>query len=413
MECGLSLSQEIKQELSPEQALELKLSLSQELSLDMIELLDESDDNPEATLDIVLQQVCKAIDSEELREAFQTVFGLNLLREILIKDHLELSVYSESSIRSTVVNFFAKMYKDGFPDLSSSGNKLHDKVPEGLVIKVFSQGREQSERDLNFLKETLKSQTDYRGTMEAFNELSNAIKIFDQYSVQVDNMCNIILHACQVHNQILISFFRDLVMIKQLNFLFAEKIQKRFVKKFRQIRRFDSTDSLANHMLNTISEYVLVGMGIVSPKLFSLRVFQQDPQYLKDIDEKLEKSGLTAKQLLQHYNLQTTGTVFFHRWHVLGHKLTRITDNLIRLFMTKTVRQCADELLTALDFESLIEEIKDLQGQKLKPTDLDVGIRELLVKSFTKKSFLRLIKGKIKTDWYRHLVIFLREAPTS
>jgi len=380
----------------------------------MLELLDESDDNPEATLDIVLQQVCKAIDDEELRGVFQTVLGLNLLREILITDHLELSVYSECSIRSTVVNFFAKMYEGGFPDLSSTtAGRLHDKVPAGLIVKVFNQDREQSERDLNFLKETLKSQNDYRGTMEAFNELSAAIKIFDQYSVQVNNMCNIILHACQVHDQILISFFRDLVMIKQLNFLFAEKIQQRFVKRFSQIRGFDSTDSLANHMLNTISEYVLVGMGIVSPKLFSLRVFQQDPQYLRDIDEKLEKSGLTARQLLQHYNLQATGTVFFHRWHVIGHRLTRITDNLIHVFITKTVRQSSDELFAALNFESLVEEVKDLKRQKLKPDDLDVGIRELLVKALTKKSFLKLVKAKIKTDWYRHLVIFLREAPTT
>lgn len=411
---GLELSQgmEISLDLSPSQILDLKLSLSQKLSIEMLDLLDSSADNPEATLEVVLQQICEAIDNEEIQKCFEAVFSLELLRTILIKDHLQLSVISDKAIYDLVLNFFIAMYKDGFPDLSEHKQGiLHQKVSSGVMLKTFLNSKEKNESELEVLKDHLRSQRDSTGTLNAFNELSTAIKIVDQYTDQVENMYRIIFHACQVNDQILISFFRDLVMVKQLNLIFADKIQKRFVKRFRRVKKFDDRKSLANEMLNTIAEYVLVGMGIISPKLFSLRSFQQDPQHHRDFDERLRGSGLTARQLLHHYNLQTTGTVFFHRWHVLGHKPTRITDNLIRLFITKTIRQSADDLFDALEFESLIEDIKNLKRDKLKPAELDVEIRDLLVKAFTEYEFVSLVKEKIKNDWYKHLVIFIQEAP--
>ena len=144
---------------------------------------------------------------------------------------------------------------------------------------------------------------------------------------------------------------------------------------------------------------------------------------IKFIEENKEKLKTIARQknievdldkLLDYYDLQGSGTIFWNRWAVKGQKLGFITDELVRDFITQTVRADGEEILTAVDFDNFFAHAKLLitEGQKKSKEEresLSNEIAELLVKTLDKTEVNKTLIELIKNKWYNKLDIFYKK----
>ena len=87
-----------------------------------------------------------------------------------------------------------------------------------------------------------------------------------------------------------------------------------------------------------------------------------------------------------------------------------LTDNLIRDFITRTVRKSRDEILECIDFESVFEDIVTLMEQareagfdKEEKKDLP---RQKCIEIFINENFSEFLIRKIKNEWNDELAIF-------
>jgi hypothetical protein len=397
---------EVEQRLSTEQVLELRQTLSQKLSIELLRIFDSSVSNPADLLFKVLQQLVGSVNDQFLQEGLVDLTKSSHFQSQLLDDFTLLALPTNSRLKEVALNFLFNCYNGRFPNLDSSNSNaiFHLEVSKGKYTTAMNMSMLDSEKNIEALQDLLRTSTGTDSTFEELREKNSALTIRKQYSDTVKKITLYLQLLCQMNGQMLVSFFRDLVVIQRLNLIFADKIQSRFVRQFRVSRKSETVEV---NILNTIAEFVFVGMGIISFDLFSHMAFKQDGQYSKDIEQALADAGLNIDMILSHYNLQDSGMVFFHRWALNGHKLSRITDGLIYDFVCKTVRKDKIQLLATLEFDDMIDEIKDLKSEKLNPEEFDVQLRELFVGYFTKTEFVDLIKNLIKTRWYKHLAIFM------
>lgn len=416
-------------ELQSQQKMELRTELHEELIQQMqtqLEvLLDAGYDNPNDLFDKNIETVIDAIPDAQLKEVAQAQFKDLRLRLALLDYSADFCRFSTKTVVNFTNNFIFDINNGVFPGINKDekGNEVVDWLrplkPKRDTYQRALVKPEAVEQEIQELNNLVRQQGTVKpGTMAYINELTEALRIKELYGPVINNatyvLGRVLTQRDQKNRPVLLDFLQELTVLKKLNFIFSERIQKRFVKKFFRINKNSKQEGFKHDFLNTIGEYVMVGMGVVEPDLFSRQQADLNDEYYLQAKDSLGKLGVDLDKLLDYYDLQGSGTIFWNRWAVKGQKLGFITDELVRDFITQTVRADGEEILTAVDFDNFFAHAKLLitEGQKKSKEEresLSNEIAELLVKTLDKTEVNKTLIELIKNKWYNKLDIFYKK----
>ena len=204
---------------------------------------------------------------------------------------------------------------------------------------------------------------------------------------------------------ILLDFVRELVILRQFAPVLSERIQKRFAERFRCVRENALPEQYRDAMLNTIGEFVLASLGIVAPSLFQIMQREIDQLSTLIAEQACDESDYDLQQAFGYWKLKPRGTIFWNRWAVRGQRPSPLTDDLIRRFLTQTVRKSGEDLLAAIAFDQIVAGAKEVTRDN-SAEDREDELRSLLLEHLELPAFLAAISEHMRTDWYRQLAVF-------
>lgn len=206
-------------------------------------------------------------------------------------------------------------------------------------------------------------------------------------------------------------FLYDTYVLSKLDFYVSERLVKRFRNRFKNIElnsAITDTDKIA--ALNIAAEFVLVSLGIINPEIFCLQKGEISPKKTKVFKEFCHELNIDPNTLAKHYQIQTSGTFFWNRYFVHGMKPSKKTEQNIRDFITGTFRENSDEILKAMQFEEIFEDIKrellelgEKPEKGEKKSILDAALLEML----EQEAFQALVARECSSSkWQQALALF-------
>lgn len=423
LEQRLGQSLEIKQTMTQEQRLEMK----QEMVLTMANGLEDMRNGvvgkPEELLGKVIGDVLKDIRDPKLRQGLERTFEDEVLLKKMTAHAAKLSLRNEATIRELVAGYIYESMQGNFEVGTVSAQGELDSKKIGIPSGVFAEAlinQEGLEEEVKKLTELLRSGV---GVTEAtsghISEAKNALRAaepFRDYAKMLESGMDFILSTKQGKDSKLPKvqdFLRELVIIKKLDYLLAERTQKRFATRAMKISSKDTEESYKNAFMNTASEFVLTSMGVIDPGVFRLNKAELDEEAMDNIRKEMASDGLDLDKILKHYALSSEGTIFWNRWSTLEQRPGKITDNRIREFVTQTVRADEGELLQILNYPEFFETVKELvtnAGRRVEERkDLEVELGRLLGDLFENKEVRERLRTLIKERWYPKITTFYRE----
>ncbi|MFH1668017.1 MAG: hypothetical protein ABH884_03290 [Candidatus Komeilibacteria bacterium] len=364
--------------------------------------LFESGGDPEGAYNQVINKIVSSIQDKILKQSIGGLLNMSSMRTNLMRiKPTKLFNLTDDVIQETIISTVNDCYPDGWPN--PLGSLLPLKTNYKMLLKAF-QIPETFEREKEVLIDQMRVGKTGTGALEELNKMNAALEIVTTYQKQINNLTRLLKFALTITNQgqpLLLSFLKELAILQRLNYNFSQHIQTRFVKRFSQGIRNTAKQTQQTMILNTLGELVLVSMGIISPKLFSTKCFQQDPDYFLAMRSDLNDIHVDIDWLLHHYQLNSRGTIFFCRWHTLNQPATRITDQLIRNFITQTIRAKQDEILTTMNFDKFVTDAKEI-CQQCNNRELMNKLSELFIDHISTEDFQNMLVDNIK-KWHTEL----------
>ncbi|MFZ2834526.1 MAG: hypothetical protein WAZ64_00645, partial [Candidatus Moraniibacteriota bacterium] len=162
--------------------------------------------------------------------------------------------------------------------------------------------------------------------------------------------------------------------------------------------------------INTIGEYSLISMGIITPEIFGLQKAELKDKLYENLKDGFFDKKKDLDEILKKFQLKTEGTIFWNRWKTIGIKPRAITDELVRSFITKTVRNDKDKLLEIYDYQDFFEEAKRivLESKRSKNAKMSYKfeLRKLLVEKLSDANSFNQLVVLAKKQWYQKLDMF-------
>lgn len=400
----LSFEHELRHELR------LELRLIQEFEDNALCLLEQTDVSPKKFFDNVIVLISSKIKNEKLKEAVEYFLKEN--SEDIIAS--SINYRNKNEVLMFVLESIHKSHPDGLPDPDS-----HEllKISLRILKKVFSDSDVEFRKDLavseDMAKEMKKNKTN-GDILINVRERHNALRIKKLYEQEISTMCQLLNVAAGVTDNdyggyVLESFTRDLKTLKTIIASpFSEKILRRFYNRFKEIRKNQGLSRYTSAMLNTIAEITLISLGIIDSRIFSRKAFKLDDDYYTSLSESFSGKGLNLDQTMNYYNLKRGGTLFWHRWSTNHIRPSGDTDEAVREFITKVVRQDGPEILEALCFHELFKELKIKKfDEQESDEDLFNSMSKILIKHIKEESFKTCLISLIQKKWLNQLKKFL------
>lgn len=417
----LRLSQKIEQKTLIQQRLEVRQQLAEQMSVGISSLRDAAGGNDEELLGEVIGKLLENIQNDRVRASLKELLTDDGLRRQFLENVELLAVPSEQRIENFVLNYFYESF-DGYFSFESQDEKEKSKIKNTYKIDkghfdLAYKNPEKLEYEIAKMEETTAlyggkgdPTIDVQGMVREAGQMREAKIVMSAARENIDLLkgairVSLLKNGANGEQSILGSFIRDTAILRRLDFVLSERIQKRFVARFSKIRNGNPAD-YEDAFLNTIGEYSLASLGIVDPELFRLQKAEIDPFLYRDTKAVLGEMGLDYDKLAQNYNLKGSGTIFWNRWAIKGQKPSRITDDKIREFLTKTVRKDGESLLKAADFKNFFEETKAML-KRTSSEDRENELRKLLTEKFEESGFRGILLDLIKNKWYTALDVFI------
>jgi len=406
---GMDFRQEFRMEQSQKQKLEhrieLRLEILQNILLQIRHILKSTEADPAKYWVGLITFLSKKLQANNLQQGFM---------ELLTNPHLvaQLTVQSSDSLEMLLsptkktlmdIAIVAIHRMTGGEFQSPSGEVIKTNISK--LNQAFTQPATLQEEIIKL--ENLRSAESTAGLELEIQESQTALLIAEALSPMVENMVALLTLSYSLrdeNNQSYVkNFFRDLLITEKLQFLVADRIMARFAGRFIRASR----TQLKTHTLgivNTVFEYMMVCIGIVDPKLFSLQSAKNDP-----VDAEI--LGITEEELTKiyhKYNLHRDEVFFWNRWAVVGKKPTAITDNKIRELMQVFQKEDGDHVLQAVKLDNLFENIQSLLEDKsdgeLTPEETQDQLRHLIGNVLTSSEVSDLIIQLLREKWYQRFL---------
>ena len=420
MSQGLVLSQ--RQTLSLSQSQELSLSttltLCQKLSSTLRALRSDGNNNPPEVLDDVINAVIALFgDKPEIQAALKELFASPIVRELMLKERRSFAVPTQPKIAMFALGCAYELS-------SSNGVFNYAHGADGkILINPPSTTRaylEEAHFDVEKFARNEATQREIIRTLQGsevtearlleVNQMRDALLIAGYIKTDIEAFTNAMLLLLARKDSsgryLLKDFMLDASVLDSLDLVLSERLQRRFVKRFGRVRH-NGPDVYEEAFMNTVAEYVLMSMGIISPDIFVLQKGEMSKELFATVSKDMEGTGLSMVGLLKHYDLSPENSFFWNRYKVLGHRPCRITDELIKRFILETVRADRLELLRISEYrEDFFPDIAEIC--QYPPDEREESLRERLVALFESSEFQEGLMPLLK-KWYKHLNVFYKD----
>jgi len=427
---GLSMNQTIDQRTMQ------KMSMEQHLGLRIHELegiFFESVGDPKDILRDVVRYAAQAIPGGELRDLVvqictDDIFLNKLLQfddkaEMLLNKSIaekfvisyiwhgyegKFEIEEDGKVRIIEVDiidlekaYFDKDYSLIIAEQECGCNKLYDDVNkmrqylnvnrESLSKEKVAKLNDEIELNASLLLELKKE----------FFAHSRALKIAGNLRDSIESVSQILQYIISLNKdgiRPVKSFLEDYNLIQGYRFFVSDRMERRFAHRFSQITKRSKAVDFESAFLNSIGEYLLVGIGVIDSEIFQLGKL--------DVDLLVGRAGAIGSEIkkkMGRVNLSSTGVIFFNRWKTLNRKPSILTDKLVRDFLTKRLREDREELLAIFGYEDFFENLKvnlfDYNGKRLSQEEIILlvsqGFNNLLDNTDHKPTLVRLAR----TSW--------------
>lgn len=380
--------------------------------VDVIRSEAGSDSDP--ALENVLNEAIAGFNNPQLQEAVQLIFQDPIARQAILQNaHLLIKAIPEYNKIAAEIVFKKNCGESGEEVTLVDEDGVEDTVKlirARFIEAVFTP--EKASKQINELEDIIRTQEDSTAAQRLRREIVDAGKVAEasrEAIMQFGQLLQLTYQQEQDGSSILRSFLQDLILLHRLDFVVTDRLANRFANSFLIINRTGNVASrLKSAMLNYVGEYVLICMGIIDPNIFTLH--KSEIKYNQLLKSDLTEVGVDLEELLARYKLQGAGTLFWNRYFVTGQRPTAVTDNLIRDFITRTVRESGDEILECIGFDDKLQKIissmEEAREERLGKEDKKNLLRQKCVEIFIDEEFVKFLTKKIKDEWKDKLSIF-------
>lgn len=401
----MGMGMELKPMMIQESRIEIKQSLDLKMSQDILDMGNQVYGKREDNLKSVIGNAIEKIPDEQIRKGMTFMFSEeNLIKEI-VNNRSNLVLPTNKSALGTIGDY---VYNTNKEDFKIAKADFYDALLKAEWV------REENARLLDIYN-SRKDDPAYKNIPQKILENEKALNFVESNRGQIETMKNALTYLLTLKNEsglpVVHDFIKEMAVLDKLNPVLSERIQKRFSARFSNIREKTKIDDYKIAFLNTIGEYTLAIMGIISPDLFDLKKGYLDKEEYEDLNEEMNNIGIDLKKMSSYYSLNGPGTIFVNRWKTIDIKPDRITDEKIRDFITKTVRADKDEIFAGLKFEDFFEEIKNavLSSKTTEERqNMLIDLRRILQDKLSKKETKNFLVNLIKEKWYSKLDIFYK-----
>lgn len=285
-------------------------------------------------------------------------------------------------------------------------------VSRGILISALEAPyvlRAALEDNRKLLEDLRKSKEDLSGLIREISEKDSALRIGQQVQPQQKLLAGVLELAFRIKDSeqqpILQSFFKELDLMKGLEWQVSERIVKRFIARFQGLRACSAGYDYTDAMMNTISEFVMVSLGIVQPELFqSMRgeVDQLGVLFLDQNQDDCSNRGSSVVATMQKLSLSERGTFYWCRWAIPGAQLSTRTDDAIRNLMRNVIGQSKDDTLQAFAFDDFVNDLRQAK-RELPREEALTRFGELLYERLRAEKFRGYLQDRCVRLWYPHI----------
>lgn len=417
-----TLGTRVEQRQEVVQSLSMQLQQRMDIALDL--LWAEGGEGPQVMIGRHIDRVLSHIADDGLRSAAKLILEDPHLSKILIEKPGEVVSADPAKLRALCAERFYAEQNGVF--LMEEGGKVEDvKIPLDAYIRALNSSPDPERRSSSSLESQLalfeetretvaREGGDTTGVSIAIRECKAAMAIRDSDIKEMVNrysqVLKFALEFVAPGSTNLVEFFRDFLVYRSLRFGISDRIVGRFIAHCKA--RFNRKDSYLpedeqNGLLNVIGEYVLVGLGVLHPDIFTLNSQHVSEESYGFAREELAKIGMDLEKLVKSYQLSAPGTLFWTSYRANPQVPYRLTHDSIMAFIHGTVWAEREQLLSVIDFEGLRHQIRrikdDYRGEE---EEIDAKLKELCVNTLTDSAFIQYVIERAKSSWNGLLSIF-------
>ena len=413
---GFSLGQSLSISQSHDLSLDQKVELSQKLAATLEAVRDGSGLSPAKVAIRVWERILKGVKNPQLREALRALVSSESLQEKMLRSSSLLALPTARTLAEFSLRYIHEMSSSGGSYTYARGPKgevlaNQPKTTLAFITEVFvneAKFQEKIQERQNMLK---RAGNPTEGAFMELHEMQDALTVVGYVRSAVDSLVQSLKLLLSIRDEgggsLLQNFMTDVTVLGHLDCIASERLQKRFVKRFAGAREYSRPENFEEAMLNTVGEYALISMGIIAPEIFRLSRAGVSLEVFEEVAGDLAKDGIKLSEVLSNYRLRSEGTFFFNRYATRNGRPSRVTDDLIRQFITRTVREDRRAVLHAVSFEeSFFPEIVAVVAAA-KKDEVEETLRERLIDLFSggdfQVKFLALLRG-----WYKYFDMFYR-----
>ncbi|MFZ2882166.1 MAG: hypothetical protein WA019_03770 [Candidatus Moraniibacteriota bacterium] len=414
----------MEQQLRMNQSLEIKIKmeLAQALALNLEDAQAGIFGSPEEILQGVLSANLELVSNESLREGLKAFILDPMFCQQMVKNKMIMAAPTENSVKMMIVDYLHDVFRGEF-NVGEENEKgkmvIKDvlKFDKRFFIDANLDPQKQQEEiiKLEEIARSLGSKgQDPDGVIRQIKQIRSALKASTASKDQRELLEKGVMFLLSLRNGEgeleLRDFFRELMIFGKLNVVISERMQKRFAASFSNINKDSNPEQFETAFINTIGEYSLISMGIITPEIFGLQKAELKDKLYENLKDGFFDKKKDLDEILKKFQLKTEGTIFWNRWKTIGIKPRAITDELVRSFITKTVRNDKDKLLEIYDYQDFFEEAKRivLESKRSKNAKMSYKfeLRKLLVEKLSDANSFNQLVVLAKKQWYQKLDMF-------
>jgi len=423
MRLGLSLH--LTQEQSQKMTLEQRQEMVVQMQEDLARSLGDGPASPAMQYDNMVAKLTNFIPADIAGGLAAFLLDTNQLqiKNQTLKKTLSLSrVQSERRPGAINKNILSDFVVDCFWDFANLHGGFHDGLEEFKTKNVDLQIALRDPRRLEARVEELTSTAQAtrqatEGLMLELREARDALTIAVSIRQKVEQTLKPLLYAYSIKDEngrpIINDFLRTSVVLDRLLFVQSDRIQKRFADHFAHLRKSMSAEQSETAALNSIGEYVLASMGVISPEIFTIKRGETDEVGLSMAREQLWKVGINLNTFLEQHKLHHQGNFMWSRYALNHFPQNRENDQLVRKFIVERVRQHRKELLDAINFPDLRQRAIAVREQHADIADRKLAAMKIFAEATHENSFREAVRELLQGKMYDDMVIFLTDANKS
>ncbi len=420
----LSLSPRLKAETSLKTEQKLDHSLSIDLKQQIANLLSlelggfQSDlvGNPTDILTELIRTVIAKAPNEKMRTALAEIFSDKLLTEAVLAQYENLVFPNPEIISGVVVDYLFRVHEGRFSYEGrqedslelSTGNVELDR--DAWIRATKDPGALEKERDIiiQVMNRPNNPNQDIEGAKMRIDQINDALAIASLSREHIEALTHGLTYLFEQRDEkgekTVPTFIKEYSILNKMNQDVADRILKRFAANFLGSRQ-RTPEQMQNAFLNTISEFSLVSMGIISREIFVTEGADLDPKIYNFMKKQAEEVGVNLDLLMDRYGLKKTGRIIWNRWATLKTAPSIEMDNTIREFTTVTLRRSSREILNAANYEDFFGELKEglkkEVGQKASKSSFVMG---MLTDKLSDPEFKNFLLSKIRDQWMQQVL---------